>query len=91
MEDLKAVAYGHAVSNLGYEVKVGKKDVVWKDGKHTLSWDAEKQKDGRLLIKRKSREITQHHATALGERELGIIDEVILRATKVLRINAYFG
>lgn len=89
MEDLKAVSYGHAVSSLGYEVKLGKKDLVWKDGKHTVTWDAEKQKDGRLLIKRKSRELK--HAEGLGERELGIIDEVILKAMKVLRINAYFG
>jgi len=89
MEDLKAVSYGHAVSSLGYEVKLVKKELTWKDGKHTLTWEAEKQKDGRLLIKRKSREVK--HAEGLGERELGIIDEVILRAMKVLKINAYFG
>ena len=89
MEDLKAVSYGHAVSSLGYEVKVGKKDLVWKDGKHAVTWSAEKQKDGRLLIKRKSRDIK--HAEGLGERELGMIDDIVLKATKVLRINAYFG
>ena len=89
MEDLKAVSYGHAVSSLGYEVKLGKKDLTWKDGKHTVTWDAEKQKDGRLLIKRKSRELK--HAEGLGERELAIIDDIILKAMKVLRINAYFG
>jgi hypothetical protein len=88
MEDLKAVSYGHAVSSLGYEVKLGKKDIVWKDGKHTVSWEAEKQKDGRLRIKRKSRDIK--HAEGLGDRELGMIDEMVLRAAKVMRINAYF-
>ena len=91
MDEIKAVAYGHAVSSLGYEVKVGKKDVVWKDGKHTVKWAGEKQKDGKFLIKRKTREVEQHHSEALGERELGIIDEVVLKAMKVLRINAYFG
>lgn len=89
MEDLKAVSYGHAVSSLGYEVKLGKKDLIWKDGKHTVIWDAQKQKDGRLLIKRKSRELKS--AEGLGERELAIIDDVILKAMKVLRISAYFG
>lgn len=89
MEDLKAVSYGHAVSSLGYEVKLVKKDLTWKDGKHTVTWNAEKQKDGRLLIKRKSRELK--YAEGLGERELTMIDEIILRAMKVLRINAYFG
>lgn len=89
MEDLKAVSYGHAVSSLGYEVKLVKNELTWKDGKHTLTWLAEKQKDGRLLIKRKTRDIK--HAEGLGERELGMIDDSVLKAMKVLRINAYFG
>jgi hypothetical protein len=89
MDDIKAVAYGHAVSALGYEVKLVKKELAWKDGKHTVSWEAEKQKDGRLLIKRKSRELK--HAESLGERELGLIDEMVLKALKVLKINAYFA
>ena len=89
MEDLKAVSYGHAVSSLGYEVKLGKKELTWKDGKHTVSWEAAKQKDGRLLIKAKSRDLA--HAAGLGERELGMVDAIVLKAMKVLRINAYFG
>jgi len=89
MEDLKAVSYGHAVSSLGYEVKLVKNELAWKDGKHSVHWAAEKQKDGRLLIKRKSRELK--HAEGLGERELGLIDEMVLKAMKVLRINAVFG
>ena len=89
MEDLKAVSYGHAVSSLGYEVKLVKTELTWKDGKHTLTWTAEKQKDGRLLIKRKSRDIK--HAEGLGERELAIIDEVVIRAAKVMKFNAYFA
>jgi hypothetical protein len=89
MEDLKAVAYGHAVSSLGYEVKLVKSELTWKDGKHTLTWEADKQKDGKLLIKRKSRNLS--HAQALGERELAMVDETVLKAMKVLRINAFFA
>jgi hypothetical protein len=89
MEDLKAVSYGHAVSSLGYEVKLVKHELTWKDGKHTLLWEADKQKDGRLLIKRKSRDLK--HAQGLGDRELGMVDDTVLRAMKVLHINAYFG
>jgi hypothetical protein len=89
MEDLKAVSYGHAVSSLGYEVKLVKSELMWKDGKHSVHWTAEKQKDGRLLIRRKTRELK--HAEGLGERELGLIDEMVLKAMKVLRINAVFG
>jgi hypothetical protein len=89
MEDLKAVSYGHAVSSLGYEVKLVKSELSWKDGKHTLVWEAQKQKDGLLLIKRKSRDAT--HAQALGERELAMVDDMVLKAMKVLHIRAAFG
>ena len=89
MDDLKAVSYGHAVSNLGYEVKLVKKELAWKDGKHSVHWEAEKQKDGRLLIKNKTRDLA--HAPGLGEHELEIVNQTVLKAMKVLRINAYFG
>jgi len=96
MEDLRAVSYGHAVSSLGYEVKMGKNDLIWKDGKHTVSWDMKKQKDGTYLIKRSSREIKYHQHEGekdevLGERELSIIDDIVSRAMKVLRVKASFA
>ena len=96
MEDLRAVSYGHAVSSLGYEVKLGKNDLVWKDGKHSVTWEVKKQKDGSLLILRKSREVKRHKREGeaeqvLGERELAIIDGIVERAIKVLRIKASLG
>lgn len=96
MEDLRAVSYGHAVSSLGYEVKLGKNDLVWKDGKHTVTWELKKQKDGTFLIKRDSRDIKYHQHEGqkdevLGERELTMIDGIVERAIKVLRIKAVLG
>jgi hypothetical protein len=93
MEDLRAVAYGHAVSSLGYEIKLGRDDIMWKDGKHQLTWQVKKQKDGKLLIKKSSREIKKHKhdaegAQELGERELAMIDQIMQKAFKIMRINA---
>ena len=92
-DNLKAVSYGHAVSNLGYEVKLGKEDLTWRDGKHAVSWEFKKQKDGKLLILRKTRTVkkNKHEAEGgkdLGERELLIIDQLVTKAIKVLRLNA---
>ena len=96
MEDLKAVAYGHAVSALGYEVKLGKNDIVWKDGKHSVAWQVKKQKDGSLQILRSSREVKRHKHEAegsseLGERELAMIDTLLEKSFKILRIKASWG
>jgi hypothetical protein len=93
MDDLKAVSYGHAVSPLGYEVKLGKDDISWHDGKHSVTWKFKKQKDGSLLVLRDSREIAKHKREAegekdLGERELQIIDKIMEQAFKVLRLKA---
>jgi hypothetical protein len=92
-DDLKAVSYGHAVSALGYEVKLGKDDLTWRDGKHMVSWEFKKQKDGKLLILRKTRLVKKHKHESeaekdLGERELQIIDQLVEKAIKVLRLNA---
>lgn len=91
-DDLKAVSYGHAVSALGYEVKLGKSDLTWRDAKHAVSWEFKKQKDGKFLILRKTRSVKKHKHEAqdekdLGERELQIIDALVEKAIKVLRLN----
>lgn len=91
MDDLRAVAHGHAVSALGYEVKVDRESLVWKDGKHSVSWKVKKGKDGKLAVLKASREIARHKHDAegaggdLGERELGIIEKTVEAAMKVLR------
>jgi hypothetical protein len=92
-DDLKAVSYGHAVSALGYEVRLGKGDLTWRDGKHAVRWEFKKQKDGKLLLLRSTREIKKHKHEAeggqeLGERELQMIDQLVEKAIKVLRLNA---
>lgn len=92
-DDLKAVNYGHAVSALGYEVKLGKDDLTWRDSKHAVSWNFKKQKDGKFLILRKTRSVKKykhevHGDKELGERELQIIDTLVEKALKVLRLNA---
>lgn len=95
MEDLRAVSYGHAVSSLGYEVKLGKDELTFKDGKHIVSWKLKKEKDGSQSILRKTRELKYHQQGAkdqpLGERELTIIDGIVERAVKVLRLKAKFA
>jgi hypothetical protein len=96
MEDLRAVSYGHAVSSLGYEVKLGKDELTFKDGKHSVSWKLKKEKDGSHSILRKTRELKYHqHEGAkdqpLGERELAIIDRIVEKAVKVLRLKARFA
>ena len=96
MEELRAVSYNHAVSSLGYEVKLGRDDLTFKDGKHSVSWTLKKQKDGSHLILRKSREIKYHQHEGsqdqpLGDRELNIIDGIVERAAKVLRLKAKFA
>jgi hypothetical protein len=96
MEDLRAVSYGHAVSSLGYEVKVGKNEMTWKDGDHMIRWEFKKQKDGTIAIQRASRSVTNHKhdqgkEKVLGERELTIIDGLVDKAMKVLRIKAIWA
>jgi hypothetical protein len=97
-DDLRAVAPGHAVSALGYDVKLDRDGVTWNDGKHKVSWQAKKQKDGTLQILRKSREVKKHKREAesgagadLGERELAIIDTTVENALKVLRVKGGFA
>jgi hypothetical protein len=95
-DDLRAVAHGHAVSALGYEVKLDRDEITWNDGKHKVSWRVQKQKDGSLAILRKTREVKKHKREAeagqdLGERELGIIAGTVENALKVLRIKGGFA
>jgi hypothetical protein len=78
---------------MGYEVKLGKADITWNDGKHAVTWEIKKQKDGSLLVLRATRDIKKHKREAegsadLGERELQIIDKIMEQAFKVLRLKA---
>jgi hypothetical protein len=95
-DDLRAVAHGHAVSALGYEVKLDREEITWNDGKHKISWKVKKQKDASIQILRKTREVKKHKREAeagqdLGERELAIIDSTIENALKVLRVKGGFA
>jgi hypothetical protein len=95
-DDLRAVAHGHAVSALGYEVKLDREELLWKDGKHKVTWRVQKQKDGSVAVLRKTREVKRHKREAegdqdLGERELAVIDQTVESALKVLRVKGGFA
>ena len=95
MEDLRAVSYGHAVSSLGYEVKVGKDDLYYRDAERHVDWQCKKQKDNTLFIYSKSISVKRHGAGAhkeakLDDREAQMIPQIVLKALKVLKIRAEY-
>ena len=93
--DIHAVAYGHAVSDLGYEVKVGKEELVYKDGERHITWAFKQAKDKSLAIKSDSIVVKRHGAGAakpaqLEGREAQVIPQIVQKALQVLKIKGAF-